>query len=274
LWANSDKPVSSCEFCALDIETTGINPYAARLIEIGMVRFTVSGIVSEYQTLVNPGTHIPEQVVMIHGISDDMVTDAPVMADVIDEIIEFIGDRPLIIHNSRFDLSFMEMECKRSGRAIPPWMSFDTVILSRKTFPGLLNHKLDTLCGIFNIPLSHHRALQDAHGCMEVFRKCVNKVDPSHQWSMKKLAEYQSKIDRAGIIREIPFKERHGTVINIGKPVIIKYVNGDGIATERKILPKKIFKKGKQTVVYAYCYLRDEDRYFNTDRIEEIRDIR
>lgn len=274
MWANSELQVSRCEFCALDIETTGINPYAARLIEIGMVRFTLAGAVSEYQKLVNPGIHIPEQVEMIHGISDSMVADAPFIDDVIDEMIEYIGDRPLIIHNSRFDLSFMEMECKRSGRKVPPWMSFDTVILSRKTFPGLLNHKLDTLCGIFNIPLSHHRALQDAYGCMEVFRRCMNKVDPSGQWTMKRLAEYQSKIDRAGMIREIPFKERHGTVINIGKPVIIRYANGEGVVTERKILPKKIFKKGKQTVVYAYCYLRDEDRYFNTDRIEEIREVR
>ncbi|HEY1406101.1 MAG TPA: 3'-5' exonuclease, partial [Spirochaetota bacterium] len=175
MWENSDLTLAGCEFCALDIETTGINPYAARLIEIGIVIFTMEKIIAEYQTLVNPGTHIPEQVEMIHGISDDMVANAPSIDGVIDEIIAFIGDRPLVIHNSKFDLSFLEMECRRSNREIPPWVSFDTVILARKTFPGFLNHKLDTLCGIFGIPLSHHRALQDAFGCMEVFRRCVRE---------------------------------------------------------------------------------------------------
>jgi DNA polymerase III epsilon subunit family exonuclease len=255
------------------VETTGINPYSSRLIEVGMTLFTFDRNEDEYQTLINPCTRIPEQVSAIHGITDDMVEDAPVIEDVIDDIISFIGDRPLVIHNSRFDLSFLEMECRRTERDIPRWAAFDTVALSRKTFPDMPNHKLDTLCRLFGISLSHHRALADARGCMDVFRQCVAAADPSRHWSMRQLCEYQSRIERSGIIQEVPFKERLGTVISLGKPVVITYIDSEGNSTERKILPKKIFKKGKQTVIYAYCYLRDEDRIFNTSRIESVKTV-
>jgi DNA polymerase III subunit epsilon len=255
------------------VETTGINPYSSRLIEVGITLFTIDGTEDEYQTLISPGTLIPEQVSAIHGITDDMVDGAPVIDDVIDDIISFIGDHPLVIHNSRFDLSFLEMECRRTGREIPLWAAFDTVILSRKTFPDMPNHKLDTLCRSFGISLSHHRALADAHGCMDVFRQCVAAADPLRRWSMRQLCEYQSHIERSGIIQEVPFKERLGTVISLGKPVVITYIDSEGNSTERKILPKKIFKKGRQTVIYAYCYLRDEDRIFNISRIESVKSI-
>jgi DNA polymerase-3 subunit epsilon len=270
LSANSEGSIYDHEFCALDIETTGINPFAARLIEIGLAVFTVDKKIATYQTLVNPGVHIPEQVTAIHGITDEMVYNAPLFPDIIDQVIAFIGNRPLVIHNCRFDLSFIEMECKRIDKRIPAWISFDTVILARKSFPNLPNHKLDTLCASFGVDLSHHRALDDAVGCSEVFSRCILEVDRNRQWSFASLLDYHSRVTRSGFIREIDSKERHGSIISVGKQVTIRYIDAEGNATERRILPKKIFKKGKQTVVYAHCYLRDEDRYFNTARIEKV----
>ena len=271
---NLSTSVYAAEFCALDLETTGINPYIDKIIEVGAVRFTIDGPIVEYQTMINPARHIPEQVSLIHGITDDMVTDAPLCRNILPELIRFIGDAPLIIHNSRFDISFMEMECRHAGIRIPQWESYDTVIFSRRSFPDIFNHKLDTLCSHFNVPLTHHRALQDALGCMEIFRRCVKAKDPGRGWNFAQLNAYSGGAEPSGLIQELQIKERRGGKIVVGKEVVIRYIDGEGNTTERKILPKKIYKKGKQTVVLAHCFLRDEERFFKVNRIDEVLPVR
>lgn len=265
-----EESIYSARFCALDIETTGTNSYSDRVIEIGLAAFTLGGKLETYQSFVNPGRHIPEQVTAIHGITDDMVRDARSCADVLPEIISFVDSAPLVIHNRRFDLAFLDMECRRAFRKLPPWVSYDTVIFSRKSFPDTPNHKLDTLCEFFSVPLEHHRALQDAVGCKEVFRHCIEYADPSKKWRFADLNAYTGAPESAGFIHELQFKERRGGRITLGREAVIRYVDGEGNTTERRILPKKIYKKGKQTVIFAFCYLRNEDRYFKSSRIEEI----
>jgi DNA polymerase III epsilon subunit family exonuclease len=269
---NASDSIYKIRFCALDIETTGVNPYSDRIIEVGMSAFTMGGKSEVWQKLIHPGCHIPEQVTAIHGITDDMVEGAPRCESVLPDIIKFVGNSPLIIHNSRFDISFLDMECRRAFSTLPPWASYDTVILARKTFPDLRNHKLDTLCEHFAVPLEHHRALQDALGCAEVFRRCVAQADPKKKWSVSDLNAYAGSPERAGFIHELQFKERRGVRITLGRECVICYTDGEGNATERKILPKKIYKKGKHTVIFAFCYLRNEDRYFKSSRISEVKE--
>lgn len=264
------RSLYECEFCALDIETTGTNPYSERIVEIGLVNFSFDQTLDEFESLINPEMQIPPRISDIHGIPDDMVVSSPLIAAVLPDIIRFVGNRPLVIHNSRFDLSFIEMECRRSGIPVPEWISFDTVVLARKSFPDLPNHKLDTLCRVFNVDLSHHRALADAAGCMEVFRECIKGADPLRTWTYNDLCRFQSKVDRSGVIRELTFKERRGGRLSVGKPSVIRYIDSEGNITERKIIPKKIFKQGKQTIIYAFCCLRNEDRYFKSSRIEAV----
>jgi DNA polymerase-3 subunit epsilon len=234
------------------------------------VTFSFDQIIAEFETLINPGRHIPSHISSIHGITDDMVSSSPRIENVLPELIRFAGGRPFVIHNSRFDLSFLEMECRRAGIPVPMWISFDTVVLARKSFPDLPNHKLNTLCSVFNIDLSHHRAKADALGCLHVFRESIKTADPLRTWSHNDLCIYQSKIDRSGIIKELPFKERRGGRISVGKPAVIRYIDSEGNITERKIIPKKIFKQGKQTIIFAFCCLRNEDRYFKSSRIDAV----
>jgi DNA polymerase III subunit epsilon len=267
---DESRSLYECEFCALDIETTGINPYSERIVEIGLVVFSFDRTISGFESLINPGRRIPSHVSSIHGITDEMVASSPRIENILPDIIRFAGSRPLVIHNSRFDLSFIEMECRRSEIDVPSWISFDTVTFAKKTFPDLPNHKLDTLCRVFGIDLSHHRAMADASGCMQVFRECIKGSDPLRTWSFRDLCIFQSKVDRSGSIRELSFKERRGGRISVGKPAVIRYIDSEGNTTERKIFPKKIFKQGKQTIIFAFCCLRNEDRYFKSSRIDEV----
>jgi DNA polymerase III subunit alpha, Gram-positive type len=264
-----ERSVYNIEFCALDIETTGTNPYGERIVEIGMVNFTPDQIIAEYSSLVNPGKPIPYNVQIIHGISDEMVSDSPAIETILPDIFDFIGDRPFVIHNARFDLSFVEMECRRSGKLFEEHTSFDTVTLSRKVFPNMRNHKLGNLCEEMHIDLkNHHRALADATACMEIFRRCLFTADPERTWTLKDLTHYNPVQNRP--VRDLAEKMRRGGVLAVGKHSVIRYIDSEGNVTERKILPKRIYRQGKQTVIYAYCYLRGEDRFFKSGRIEEI----
>lgn len=258
------------EFCALDLETTGVNPFTGRIVEIGIVRFRLDNEIIEYEQLINPRQTIPQEVISIHGITNEMVENSPGIEDELDKITELIDKAPLVIQNPRFDISFLEMEYKRANKKIPQFIAYDTVTLSRKTFLGLENYKLYTLCEHLNISINHHRALSDAKACMNVFKNVIKYNDKRKNWTFHDLNHFQGKIERSGIIKELDFKECRGKKILIGEEVNITYRDSKGSLTQRKIKPLKIFKRGKQTIIVAHCYLRGEQRFFKAGRIEKI----
>lgn len=77
------------DFVAIDLETTGLSPYDNKIIELGAVRYRDGKPVDQYNTLINPGVHIPERITEITGIDDDMVSKAPYIDDELDRIMEF-----------------------------------------------------------------------------------------------------------------------------------------------------------------------------------------
>src|SRR5512133_1938938 len=93
---------------ALDIETTGLDPRNDVIIEIGAVRFSGARVESEWTTLVNPGRPIPSFITQLTGISNEMVRNAPPLKAVIHELADFVGSDPVVGHNVRFDLSFLQ----------------------------------------------------------------------------------------------------------------------------------------------------------------------
>ena len=95
-------------YIALDIETTGLNPANDKIIEIGMAKVENGVITGKYQQLINPQRPIDERITQLTGINDSMVENAPVINDIIQEIIDFIGELPILGHNVIFDYSFLK----------------------------------------------------------------------------------------------------------------------------------------------------------------------
>jgi len=261
------KKITEIEFCALDFETTGLNTLIDRMVEVGIVRFTFNEILDTYESLVNPERDIPEHVTMIHGINADMVQESPSVRDTLDDITRFIGNSILIIQNPRFDLSIMDAAFRTHNLATPPMMSFDTLTLARKAFPDLPNYRLGALCERFNIPIRAHRAISDAYGCMDLFKTIIRKLDPKGTWTLRDLQKYHGKMITTQSIR--PGKKRNpaDSRIPIGHRVTIKYRDARGNVSTRSILPKKFVAQGNNDYVQAYCYLRQDDRFFNTANI-------
>ena len=120
------------EFCVVDLETTGgSNEYEA-ITEIGAVKYRAGEEVGRFTTLVNPQRAIPPFIVLLTGITDTMVCNAPTIEDVLDELLEFIGDSVLVAHNARFDIGFINAALGRDGREKLTNRVLDTVGLARR----------------------------------------------------------------------------------------------------------------------------------------------
>jgi len=150
----------------VDTETTGLDPRSHRIVEVGcieLVNHVPSG--RTFQRYVNPGMAMPPDAARVHGIDDAFLKDKPPFAAIADELVAFLGDAPLVIHNAEFDLGFLNAELGRLGR--PPLdaaRAVDTVTLARRKYPGA-PASLDALCKRFGVDLSErnlHGALLDA----------------------------------------------------------------------------------------------------------------
>lgn len=163
--------LSRTGFVVFDFETTGAKTPPCRVTEVGAYRVMNGEIVGEFHTLINPEMPIPLFITMLTGISDDMVRTAPKFAEVVADLLSFIGDSVLVAHNAGFDLRFLDHEVGRvyeDYRVANP--SLCTVQLSRKLLPEIDNHKLKTLAEHFNVELiNHHRANADALATAKIF---------------------------------------------------------------------------------------------------------
>ncbi len=265
------QSVYSQTYCALDLETTGVNPYRDRIIEIGIVKFNPDSRSSDvYHSLVNPEKPVSEQSYQIHGISDEDLQDKPLYVNIASDVVDFIGNSFLIIQNPQFDLSFLNMAHKSLNLERINNYSFDTVTLSRKAFPFLENHKLDTISRFLSINRNFHRALDDALCCKDIFIRSLDIIDKERILRINALKELCGFDTRKKIFSKVNTNTHRGTVICPGEKYTIEYVDKEGGVTTRKIMPKNLYRTGSQVIVHAYCYLREEERCFNIKRIRAI----
>ncbi|HEY6258620.1 MAG TPA: DNA polymerase III subunit epsilon [Xanthobacteraceae bacterium] len=162
----------------LDTETTGLDPYQGhRMVEIGCIEL-LNRIPSgqTFHRYVNPERDVPAEAFAVHGLSHDFLKDKPFFAEVVDELIAFIGDAPLVAHNASFDLGFINAELERAGRAaIARDRMIDTLLLARRKHPGSPN-RLDDLCARYGIDNSRrvkHGALLDAEILADVYLELI-----------------------------------------------------------------------------------------------------
>lgn len=154
----------------VDIETTGGSPRYDRVVEIGMVQIENGIEVRRYQQLINPKRNIPENVVLIHGINQEMVVDAPSFAQVADQIDAFLTDSIFVAHAVQFDYGFIKAEMERAGFSFH-MKRLCTARLGRKLLPKLKSYSLASLCRFFNIENKRaHRALEDAEATAALWK--------------------------------------------------------------------------------------------------------
>lgn len=162
------------DFIAFDLETTGTRPAEDRIVEIGAVRFEQGQAVEGYGCLVNPGIPIPLGASQVNGITDEMVQDKPPIQDVLGAFTLFCGGLPLVAHNAPFDFKFLLNDIERLRVPAPQGIVLDTLPLSRKILPGMVNYRLGTLTRHFELTGGgFHRAEADSAYCGKLFVKLL-----------------------------------------------------------------------------------------------------
>jgi DNA polymerase-3 subunit epsilon len=175
----------------LDTETTGFDPKAGhRIVEIGCVELINHMPTGQnFQRYINPERDMPSEAQAVHGISGDFLADKPVFAEIVADLLEFLGDSTLVIHNAEFDMKFLNAELARLGfPPIPMSRAIDTVIMARRKFPGA-QASLDALCRRFEIDNSHrekHGALLDSELLAEVYLELIGGRQPGLELAAEK----------------------------------------------------------------------------------------
>ncbi len=172
VWAlmlSFDKKYINKNFVVIDIETTGLSPEYDEICELAAVKMRNFVPKENFHTLVKPKKGIPAQLTKIHGITNEMVNNAPYIEDVLPKFLEFIGNDTIVAHNADFDLSFINYNLKKFGYDRIKNEIVDTLAISRQYFP-LQSHSLDSLCSDFMLKnLPKHRALDDVYATIELF---------------------------------------------------------------------------------------------------------
>ncbi|CAL4320683.1 DNA polymerase III subunit epsilon [Buchnera aphidicola (Chaitophorus sp. 3695)] len=189
----------------LDTETTGINSHGSvylnhRIIEIGAIEIIDRHITkNNFHVYLNPNRLIDKGAYKIHGISNKFLLDKPNFSDIYEKFIKYIKNSELIIHNSKFDLSFLNYELNLLNKNIPEILNYctvlDTLKLSRKIFPGKKN-SLEALCKRYKI--NYHRKLHSAILDAKLLAK-VYLLMTAHQQSFFSMNNSNSLISKINI---------------------------------------------------------------------------
>ena len=176
----TDLPLEGTEFVVYDTETTGFNAANGdQMIEIGAVKIKDGVITDRFDKFINPGRHIPDKITELTFITDEMVKDASDEGTVTKEFLDWVKDAPMVAHNAKFDISFIEMAMKKYDLGEFKNTVIDTLELSRALDQGFARHSLSALVKRYNVPFdeeSHHRADYDAEGTALVFHKMLQKL--------------------------------------------------------------------------------------------------
>ena len=181
----------------LDTETTGLDYTKEKMVEFAAVRLENGKIKDEFQTLINPEQHIRKSSIAIHGITPDMVADAPTEQEIMPKILEFIGDYPIVAHNAIFDYTFLNEASLRTTRKELSNPRIDSQQMFKEVYPELESHGLEALTKKFNVELNnHHRAMADTMGLALAYPALKKLYLQKYDWEVKQLDNVEYLFER------------------------------------------------------------------------------
>ena len=218
---------------------------------------------------------MPPEVIPIHGITDEMVADAPKIAQALACFSAFCGpDSLLIAHNAPFDLSFVACEKDRTEIALEDLPVLDTVEIARSCLPSQYSYSLESLAKSLELAASQeHRALADSELVKLLFEKCVSTLEAVNyvtdllaRFRVDQASSYTVKVPNLP-----PDLTVFQTAVDNKLRVEIEYHGSSGLTDLRVIRPYLIHQRDSILYVTAFCEKARADRTFRIDRILRFR---
>ena len=176
----NDKVMLDQTYVVFDFETTGFNAGGFdSIIEIGAVKIKDGMIIEKYDELINPGRPLPQKIIDVTNITDAMLEGKDNEENAVRRFIEWFGDCPMVAHNAKFDVSFLEMAYRKYNFGTFTNPVIDTLELSRTLDNTYARHSLSALVKRYEVPWdenAHHRGDYDAEGTALVFYKMLKKL--------------------------------------------------------------------------------------------------
>ena len=268
-----DSCVSDTEFCAFDLETTGLSAFS-KIVEIGAVRFPFGGDAVTFSTFVNPGQGIPAEATAVHGITDSMVAGAPSAAEALPGLVDFSEGCVMLAHFARFDVGVLSLEMARSACPFPSNPVIDTVDVARRFLPGLRNYKLGTLTSQLGLESRGlHRALADALAVRGVFEAAMRGVDCSC-FTVGELTRIATMLNIGNsVVADVALPrgfEWIQPLIENQARVKVVYDGGTKGRSPRCLTPITFYERKGATYMEAYCHTDGISKSFRVDRIIHI----
>ena len=189
-----DLKLTEETYVVFDLETTGLYPNSGdSIIEIGAVKIKDGKIIDRYDELVNPNKLLSEEIIKITGITNEMLEGKRTEELALKDFMKWAGNNPLVAHNAKFDISFIEMAFTKYNLGKLSNIVIDTLGLSRYLESSERYHNLATLVKRYNIPWDedkHHRADYDSEGTALIFDKMLRKLEINNFKVLKDLYKY------------------------------------------------------------------------------------
>ena len=255
----TDDDLLTSTYVVFDTETTGFNAAGVdQMIEIGGVKIKNGEIIDRFDELINPHRHIPDKITELTNITDQMVSSCDTEEMVTRRFLEWVQDLPMVAHNAKFDISFIEMAMKKYQLGEFKNTVIDTLELSRTLDQGFARHSLSALVARYNVEFDeegHHRADYDSEATAKVYHKMMQKLVNQNY---KKISDLDKLISKDEIYKF--GRTFHFNAIALNKKglknlfKIISLANTTYLYKTPRILRSKLAELREGLLIGSSCY--------------------
>lgn len=245
-----DMLIEEETYVVFDIETTGLDPYKDKIIEIGGVKLKGKDIIDTFSVFINPEMEIPQEITVLTNITNDMVKDAETVEKVLPKFLEFCKDTTVVAHNAKFDVGFINQKAKNLDMEFSPSV-IDTLHWGRILLPDQKRFGLKNIANYFNISLeNHHRAVDDAKATVEIFQKFLNMVLSKGVLKLTEIKdELQTNIQNAETMNTVILVKNQAGLRDMYELVSRSHIEFFG--NKRPRIPKTLLKSMRENLLIA-----------------------
>ncbi len=267
------KKISDLSFVAFDTETSGAFPIKEDIVEYGAVKWQGGKEVDRIEFLFKPRRPMSDFIIGIHGISNEMVAESPLIGAHLQDIKNFMTDSIPVAHHAPFDMGFLAVEFERARMKPLHLPVLCTSLLSRKLIPETMDHKLQTLVKHFQFnSLAAHRAYEDARSCMMVFNQCMERMKGNY--TLEEVIGVQGKRlvwDNFSLLNN-----KNSDVQNLiqaveaDRFVLLRYSKGEKKNETRRLMPQGVVRSPDGDYLQALDPVDQKSKRYKLEYISDV----